>query len=202
MSLAVVQGSCNIAGKEEDEEEYEDEDEYEEDEGEYDEEPEYDDEDDESEYEDEQPVDEQPQPAPQAQQPTYSQPAYQEPEYDEEPEYDDEDDDDDEPEYEDDDEQEGEEEPEQPEQTYVYNYKAVYKGPTDEFMDTLTDAEKIEFVQIFLEKTKGKIKGVPEYVIGQNNKPFFPAVFIHINRARDIVSTHLLEKIYKQIGKS
>ena len=87
------------------------------------------------------------------------------------------------------------------ERTYVYNYRAVYNGPTDEFMDTLNDAEKIEFVQIFLEKTRGKIKGVPEYTIGQDNSDFFPSVFIHINRSREIVSTNLLEKIYKQINR-
>lgn len=87
------------------------------------------------------------------------------------------------------------------ERTFVYNYKAVYNGPTDSFMDTLTDTEKIEFVQIFVEKTRGAIKGVPDYMIGMDNSDFFPAVFIHINRAREMVSTHLLEKMYKQLGK-
>ena len=85
--------------------------------------------------------------------------------------------------------------------TYVYNYRAVYNGPSDTFMDTLDDAEKIEFVQVFLEKTKGRVKGIPEYRIGQDNSMFFPSVFIHINRTRELISTHLLEKIYKQIGK-
>ena len=85
--------------------------------------------------------------------------------------------------------------------TYVYNYRAVYNGPTDEFMDTLDDSEKIEFVQVFLEKTKGRIKGVPDYKIGQDNSDFFPAVFIHINRSREVVSSRLLEKIYKQINR-
>lgn len=92
-------------------------------------------------------------------------------------------------------------EPKQEDRTYVYNYRAVYNGPTDEFMNTLDDSEKIEFVQIFIEKIKGKIKGVPDYRIGQDNSDFFPAVFIRINRVRDIVSTHLLEKLYKQLGK-
>lgn len=150
------------------------------------------------------------------QQPYYAQPAYEEPvyedeqPYEDEPEYDEEPEDEEQPPYhyepeyiypEADEDDEDDEPVKTEERTYVYNYKAVYNGPSDDFMDTLTDAEKIEFVQVFLERRKGKIKGVPDYAIGEENKSFFPAVFIHINRAREIVSTHLLEKIYKQIGK-
>jgi len=66
----------------------------------------------------------------------------------------------------------------------------------------LDDAQKIEFVQVFLEKKKGQIKGIPDYEIGHENENFFPSVFIHINRAREVVSSGLLEKIYKRIGKN
>ncbi len=84
---------------------------------------------------------------------------------------------------------------------YVYTYNPKYEGPTDKFMDTLTDAEKIEFVQLFLEKTKGRINGVPDYKMGEDNGRFFSSVFVHINRSREVMSTQLLEKIYKQVGK-
>ncbi len=190
------------------EETYEEQPAYEQPEEVYEEQPVYEEPDQPEEVYEEQPVYEEPE------QPVYEQPVYEEPEqpaYEppvyaqpEEPAY--------EPVYEqpDDNEQltipgtpapEPAPVPETEERTFVYNYRAVYNGPTDAFMDTLDDNEKIEFVQIFLEKTKGQIKGVPEYRLGQDNTMFFPAIFIHINRAREIVSTHLLEKIYKQIGK-
>lgn len=77
----------------------------------------------------------------------------------------------------------------------------VYGGDTDEFMETLTDAEKIEFVQVFLKKSKGSVRGIPDYKINGDNDDFFPAVFVYINRVRPIVSDNLLGKIYKQLGK-
>lgn len=77
----------------------------------------------------------------------------------------------------------------------------VYGGDTDEFMETLTDAEKIEFVQVFLKKSKGSVRGIPDYKINGDNDDFFPAVFVFINRVRPIVSDNLLGKIYKQLGK-
>ena len=83
--------------------------------------------------------------------------------------------------------------------TVTYTYKAIYNGPSDAFMDTLTDQEKIEFVQIFLEKSKGKLPNIPEYVIGGDNSQFFPAIFVRLNRFRNLLSDGLLAKIYKQI---
>lgn len=88
------------------------------------------------------------------------------------------------------------EEPAEPTPT-VY----IYGGATDEFMDTLTDNEKVEFVELFLKKTKGKVNGVPDYQIDGDNSDFFPAVFVHINRYRNIVSDALMTKMYKQLGK-
>lgn len=77
----------------------------------------------------------------------------------------------------------------------------VYGGDTDEFMETLTDAEKIEFVQTFLKKSKGEIRGIPEYRINGDNDDFFPAVFVYMARIRPMVSENLLSKMYKQLGK-
>ncbi|MDE6850052.1 MAG: hypothetical protein K2J54_01865, partial [Clostridia bacterium] len=77
----------------------------------------------------------------------------------------------------------------------------IYGGATDEFMETLNDNEKVEFVELFIKKSKGKVNGVPDYEIGADNSAFFPAVFVHINRYRNIVSDALMTKMYKQLGK-
>lgn len=77
----------------------------------------------------------------------------------------------------------------------------IYGGATDEFLETLSDNEKVEFIELFIKKTKGKVNGVPDYEIGENNSDFFPAVFVHINRYRNIVSDALMAKMYKQLGK-
>ncbi|MDE7379810.1 MAG: hypothetical protein K2N14_02040 [Clostridia bacterium] len=77
----------------------------------------------------------------------------------------------------------------------------TYNGETDEFMDSLTDSEKKEFVEIFVKKSIGTVRGVPDYEIDGDNGDFFPAVFVHINRYRNIVSDSLMSKMYKQLGK-
>ena len=77
----------------------------------------------------------------------------------------------------------------------------VYSGDTDEFLDTLSDKEKVEFVEVFIKKSKGTVNGVPDYVIKGDNADFFPAVFVHINRYRDKLSDALMGKMYKQLGR-
>lgn len=77
----------------------------------------------------------------------------------------------------------------------------VYSGDTDEFLDTLSEKEKVEFVEVFIKKSKGTVNGVPDYHIKGDNADFFPAVFVHINRYRDKLSDALMGKMYKQLGK-
>ncbi|MDE7163365.1 MAG: hypothetical protein K2O44_04725 [Clostridia bacterium] len=77
----------------------------------------------------------------------------------------------------------------------------VYSGDTDEFLETLTDKEKVEFVEVFIKKSKGTVNGVPDYHIKGDNADFFPAVFVHINRYRDKLSDALMGKMYKQLGR-
>jgi membrane protein implicated in regulation of membrane protease activity len=84
--------------------------------------------------------------------------------------------------------------------TYVYNVRTVYNGPTDKFMDTLTDEEKVEFHQVFIEKSKGNLPRIPDYVIGGDNNDFFPQVFIYLGKFRNILTPSLLAKIYKQLN--
>lgn len=87
--------------------------------------------------------------------------------------------------------------------TIVYNVKTVYNGPTDEFIETLSTDEKIEFAKIFLEKSKGEIpKGVPDYEVGGNNEDFFPAIFIQLGKTRQLVSKDLLKKLYVYLNKT
>lgn len=85
--------------------------------------------------------------------------------------------------------------------TIVYNVKTIYNGPTDEFMDTLTDAEKIEFAKVFIEKSKGSFANVPDYVIGGDNSGFFPMIFVYLSKFRAVLSRELMAKIYKYISK-
>lgn len=87
----------------------------------------------------------------------------------------------------------------EPEKKVVYTYRAIYDGPTDAFISTLEDSEKIEFVQTFLEKSKGKFSGVPDYVIGGDNAEFFSSIFVHLNKFRNILSDGLIAKIYRQL---
>lgn len=73
----------------------------------------------------------------------------------------------------------------------------VYDGPTDEFIDTLTVEQKIEFSKVFFEKSQGKLPaGMPEYEVGENNKEFFSEIFIHLGKFRSTLSSGLLRNIY------
>lgn len=94
-----------------------------------------------------------------------------------------------------------EEPAEAPEPTVIHEPVYFYAGDTDEFMETLTDAEKIEFAEVFIKRNKGTVNGVPAYAVGGDNDDFFPAVFVHVNRFRNIVSDSLMTKMYKQLGK-
>ncbi len=93
------------------------------------------------------------------------------------------------------------EEPAQAE-PYVYTPRpVVYNGPTDEFLDTLTTEEKIEFSKVFIDKTKGTLpSNMPEYEVGGSNDDFFPAIFINLGRFRAMLTSGLLRKIYKHLN--
>lgn len=79
-------------------------------------------------------------------------------------------------------------------------FKPTYQGPTDEFLRKLNNNEKTEFSMIFIEKSKGDVGKVPDYIIGGDNKKFFSAVFIYLGRMRSIVSDGLLNKMYKELN--
>lgn len=87
--------------------------------------------------------------------------------------------------------------------TIVYKVRTMYNGPTDEFIETLSTDEKIEFAKVFLEKSKGEIpRGVPDYEVGGDNDDFFAAIFIHLGKTRVLVSKELLKKFYVYINKN
>lgn len=89
-----------------------------------------------------------------------------------------------------------------PTRRIIYNVQTVYSGPTDAFMDTLTNDEKVEFTKVFITKKKGDLPAeLPEYEIGGNNDDFFPVIFIYLGKFRNMISRELLGKIYKQLNK-
>ncbi|MGN0805392.1 MAG: hypothetical protein ACI4MC_00005, partial [Candidatus Coproplasma sp.] len=71
----------------------------------------------------------------------------------------------------------------------------------DPFIDKLTDEERAQFYDVFINRNQGKFSSIPVYKLNENNSDFFPAVFVHINRMRNLCSDSLLAKIYKEIGK-
>ena len=84
--------------------------------------------------------------------------------------------------------------------THVYTINTIYGGPVDDFMRKLTNEEKIEFAMTFIEKSKGNIGNIPDYVIGGNNRLFFSSVFIYLGRIRGLISDGLLNKMYKELN--
>lgn len=79
----------------------------------------------------------------------------------------------------------------------VYVVEPTYNGPVDEFIKTLTNAERIEFAYCFIEKNL-ILPNVPEYIVGGNNKKFFASVFIYWARLSSRVSDGLMNKLYEQ----
>lgn len=89
---------------------------------------------------------------------------------------------------------------EQENQPRIYTINTIYGGPVDDFMKKLTNDERIEFAMAFIERSKGNIGNIPEYVIGGNNRLFFSSVFIYLGRIRGIISDGLLNKMYKELN--
>lgn len=82
------------------------------------------------------------------------------------------------------------------EQPEVYN-PVIYNGPSDEFIDTLSTEQKIEFSKVFLEHQCGNLSYLPNYKVGGANDRFFNNVFIYFARLRSIVSDGLFNKMYE-----
>lgn len=76
----------------------------------------------------------------------------------------------------------------------------VYTGPTDSFINKLSNTEKTEFFNVFLERNVVSIPNIPQYIPGGKNEKFFSAVFIYFGKIRDYVSDGLLNKLYEQIN--
>ncbi len=71
----------------------------------------------------------------------------------------------------------------------------LFEGKDDPFIATLSKAEKYEFADLFILKTKGNLGGVPSYEVGADNKAFFKKVFIYLSQFRPKISAELLAKI-------
>ncbi len=68
----------------------------------------------------------------------------------------------------------------------------------DPFIETLTAAERTEFISFFVGRT---VLSLPEYVIGGDNKLFFRMLFIYLGTLRSYISNSLMEKIYQHTAK-
>lgn len=65
----------------------------------------------------------------------------------------------------------------------------------DAFMATLTEEEKAQFTDLYINKTVS-MPGIPDYVVGENNKTFFNKVFIYLGQYRKNIPENLLAKMY------
>ncbi len=67
----------------------------------------------------------------------------------------------------------------------------------DPFLITLTEAEKEQFIDLYVLKCKGLMPEIPGYVVGGDNKDFFNKVFIYLGQYREKIPAGLLAKMYK-----
>ncbi|MBQ8406888.1 MAG: hypothetical protein IJY38_03110 [Clostridia bacterium] len=72
----------------------------------------------------------------------------------------------------------------------------------DAFIATLTPAERAKFTDTFILKVRGKLNGIPDYVVGGDNKAFFRKVFVYLGQYRDVIPSDVLYKIYKYTQKN
>lgn len=74
----------------------------------------------------------------------------------------------------------------------------IYNGPSDDFIKTLANEQKVEFSRVFLERQNGALPQIPEYVVGGKNDKFFSSLFIYYTKVRDLISDELMNACYKQ----
>lgn len=79
--------------------------------------------------------------------------------------------------------------------------EALFEGKEDAFIATLSKAEKYEFADLYILKTKGGMAGIPTYEVGGENKAFFSKIFIYLSQYREKISSPLLAKIYDYAQK-
>lgn len=85
------------------------------------------------------------------------------------------------------------------EQPQYYN-PVIYNGPTDDFIKTLPNEQKIEFSQLFFDHANGNLDFIPKYDLGGNNEKFFSSIFIYYGRIRGLVSDELMNAFYKRVN--
>ncbi len=87
-----------------------------------------------------------------------------------------------------------------PKDPHIYTIDTIYAGPMDDFIRKLSNDERIEFAKTFIEKNRGDLGNIPDYVVGGENKKFFNVAFIYLGRIRGLVSDGLLNKMYKELN--
>lgn len=71
----------------------------------------------------------------------------------------------------------------------------------DPFVASLNDKERKQFTDLFILKTQGELKNLPDYEVGGNNKEFFRKIFIYLGQYRELIPSGLLAKIYNFTSK-
>ena len=71
----------------------------------------------------------------------------------------------------------------------------------DPFIATLNKSERSQFTDLFILKTKGEFKNIPDYVVNGDNAVFFRKAFVYLGQIRDKVSSNLLDKMYAYYNK-
>lgn len=74
----------------------------------------------------------------------------------------------------------------------------IYEGPLDSFIKKLSNEEKAEFEQVFLEKSAKVPKNIPDYEVGGDNGKFFSRVMIYFSGVSAIISEGLMNKMYEE----
>lgn len=89
-------------------------------------------------------------------------------------------------------------EEEVPAHSSYYDASPIYRGPTDAFIDKLSNSEKISFYEVFIERKTGKLSVIPEYRPGGDNTKFFSYAMIYYTRFRNDIPDSLMSKIYHE----
>ena len=69
----------------------------------------------------------------------------------------------------------------------------------DDFISTLSVAERNQFASLYVLKLKDVMPEIPAYQIGGNNRNFFEMVFITLGEYRDDIPDELLSKMYNHM---
>ncbi|MBQ9713798.1 MAG: hypothetical protein IJV83_00575 [Clostridia bacterium] len=68
--------------------------------------------------------------------------------------------------------------------------------PNDKFIESLSNAERSQFADLYVVKNRAPMPEIPAYEIGGDNKNFFEMIFVTLGLYRDNIPDGLLGKMY------